>query len=304
MADSPSPPEVSVVTALFNRLDLTRRFLDDLEKTLIGVDYEVVLVDDGSTDGTRDFVREHPSDRVRFIFNEENLGFGASNNRGAREARASVIALLNNDLVLRPNWFAPMCEELRRKPGFVGNVQTNARNGRIDHAGIVFTPWGIPEHWGQGYLLGPRRGIRRFRALTAACCLVDREVFLEAGGFDESFRNGFEDIDLCLRLDAQGLENRVVMESRVGHWVSASPGRKESDRENIRRFLGRWGEKTSQWGMRDWPRHYLRRHLRCPWRLNGTKSLNALCMMAAPSYRPQWMALRYRALCDKGIPDA
>ncbi len=303
MADS--TPELSVVTALFNRLDLTCRFLEDLEGSLSGVDYEVVFVDDGSTDGTRDFLQRENSSKVRFFPNERNLGFAASNNRGVREARAPVIALLNNDLVLRPGWFEPMREEMRRGSGFVGNVQTDARTGRIDHAGIVFTPWGIPEHWGQRYLRVPRKGARRFRAVTAACALIERTVFLREGSFDESFRNGFEDIDFCLRLDAKGMENRVVFESRVGHWVSASPGRKESDAENIRRFLTRWGEKTSDWGLGDWPKHYLRRHLRCPWRLNGPKTLVALRMLSGlKTARPEWMRERFESLRARGVPDA
>lgn len=296
-------PEISVVVALRDRLDLTRTFLVDLERTLAGVPHEVVLVDDGSTDGTRDFLRERQGGGLRAVFQDENRGFAAANNRGAREARAPRLAFLNNDLVLREGWFEPMRAALDGSGGMVGNVQTNAHTGRIDHAGIVFTPWGIPEHWGQGYLRIPGRGARRFRAVTAACCLVRRELFLGEGGFDEAYRNGFEDIDLCLRLDARGHANRVALESRVGHWVSASPGRKGSDAENIRLFLSRWGGATRRWGLRDWPRHYLRRHLRRPWRLNGPKTIDALLLLARLRNRaPAWMERRYRALAETGGP--
>lgn len=299
-----SPPEVSIVTALYNRLDLTLSFIRDLAASLPGIQYELVLVDDGSTDGTRDYLRKQRDGRLRWVLNEENLGFAGSNNRGVSEARAPVVALLNNDLVLKPGWFEPMRAELEKAAGFVGNVQTNARTGLIDHAGIVFTPWGIPEHWGQRYLFGPRKGVRSFRAVTAACALVRREVFLENGGFDENYRNGFEDIDLCLRMDSAGLRNRVVFNSRVGHWVSASPGRKESDRENIQRFLGRWGEQASAWGLQDWPRHYLRRHLRCPWRLNAGKTVDALRMLVGGNrQRPEWMRRRWESLRKTGLPD-
>ncbi len=242
---------------------------------------------------------------MRSILNAENLGFAASNNLGVRAARAPLVALLNNDLVLRPGWLRPMLDVLDDSAGMVGNVQMDARSGRIDHAGIVFTPWGIPEHWGQGYLCVPRSGSRSFRALTAACCLVRRSVFLDAGGFDERYRNGFEDIDLCLRLDAAGRENRVAFGSRVGHWISASPGRKATDRENIRLFLERWGGLTVEEGLRDWPWHYLLRHLRKPWCLNGRKSIDALLLaVGLRRTASPWMRRRYESLRTKGVPDA
>lgn len=299
-----APPEVSVVTALFNRLDLTRAFLGDLSRTLSGVPHEVILVDDGSTDGTRDFLRGLVQDDFRVLFNETNGGFAASNNRGAAAARAPVLAFLNNDLVLREGWFDPMRAALGAEAGAVGNVQINAQTGRIDHAGVVFAPWGVPEHWGMDYARIPKGGVGRFAAVTAACCLIRRDVFAEAGGFDESYRNGFEDIDLCLRLEAEGRSNRIAFGSRVGHWVSASPGRKESDRENIRLFLSRWGEETSRRGLRDWPRHYLRRHARKPWRLNARKTADALLLLTGlRKGRPAWMERRYRSLREKGVPD-
>lgn len=297
-------PRISVVTALYGRLDLTRRFVDDLARTLADIPHELILVDDGSTDGTREFLRTVDRPEIRVLLNGENIGFAGSNNRGAREARAPVLAFLNNDLVLREGWCQPMLEAVDSKAGLVGNVQLNAQNGRVDHAGIVFTPWGIPEHWGQEYIRIPERGVRGFRAVTAACCLVDREVFLRAGGFDERYRNGFEDIDLCLRLDAAGRENRVAFASRVGHWISASPGRRETDAANIRRFLAEWGGRASGWGRRDWPRHYLRRHLRRPWRLNAAKTFAALRMLAGGGGSiPDWMAERGRRLRETGRVD-
>ncbi|MEM0964841.1 MAG: glycosyltransferase family 2 protein [Verrucomicrobiota bacterium] len=297
-------PEVSIVTALYNRLDLTKEFLEGLERTLSGVRYEVVLVDDGSTDGTRDFLSKVKRPEVRVLFNDSNLGFAGSNNRGAQEAKGELLAFLNNDLVLRSRWLEPMIGALDPNSGFVGNVQLNAETGRIDHAGIVFTPWGIPEHWGQNYLSVPKKGTRGFRAVTAACCLIKRDSFLSEGGFDENFRNGFEDIDLCLRLQQKGRVNRISFESRVGHWVSASPGRKGGDAANIRLFLDRWGDQTASWGLGDWPSHYLLRNLRNPFRLNGRKTLDALSLMGrVRKTTPGWMVARASSLRKNGVPD-
>jgi len=297
-------PELTIVTALYNRIDLTRSFLGDLEKTLEGISYEIILVDDGSDDGTREYLRGLQRPGITCLLNEKNLGFAGSNNRGVKAARAKTVALLNNDLVLSPGWCRPMLTALGEDTGFVGNVQINAQTNRIDHAGIVFTPWGIPEHWGQNYLRIPASGIRSFRAVTAACAMIRKEVFEKEGGFDESYRNGFEDIDLCLRLEQAGKSNCVVFESRVKHWISSSPGRKKSDMENITRFLEKWGDRTEKWGMDDWASHYLRRNMRRPWKLNGRKTLNALAMLSGlRSSRPDWMERRARSLRKTGLPD-
>ena len=294
MADRPA---VSVVTALYNEWPLTADFLAALPGSLTGWDWECVLVDNASTDATPSRLGEWRDPRVRVFREPENRGYAAANNRGVREARAPVVALLNNDLVLTPGWLEPMEEALRPGVGIVGNVQWNARTGRIDHAGIVFNPWGMPEHWGQDYGRLPRTGTVSFRAVTAACCLLRREDFLATGGFDEGFRNGFEDVDYCLRAGSAGASVVVALASRVGHWVSASAGRKDADSANTRRFLARWGASTREWGLHDWPAHYLRRHLRRPWALNAGKTVDALLRLGRLRRGPSpWMNDRRRAL--------
>jgi len=284
-------PAVSIITAVYNRLDLTKSYLLDLKHTLPSLNHEIILVDDGSTDGTREYLSSLQKPHLKLILNEKNLGFAGANNRGAKNAQAPVLVFLNNDLVLSKGWLEPMLH-IAQEPncGMVGNVQVNAVHGRIDHAGIVFTPWGIPQHYGMDYLYLPKRGCKDFRAVTAACCLVKKDIFTKAGGFDESFRNGFEDIDLCLRLGNMGYQNKVALSSRVGHWVSSSPGRKDKDDPNRELFLHRWGAIASEWGKRDWPRHYLLRHLRYPWKLNGTKTLDALIRLFQPDRKlSAWM---------------
>lgn len=292
-------PEISVVTATYNGLPHTRVMVETLRATMPDSPvWECLFVDDGSTDGTRDFLQSL-SAPFRVIFNDRNLGFAAANNRGAGEARGRLLACLNNDLVLKRGWLQPLLRELERpRTGWVGNVQRSVQTGRIDHAGVIFNPVGIPEHYGKDYLFLPPGGGNRFRAVTAACCLMRREFFLAEGAFDEGFRNGLEDIDFCLRTHQRGWAHRVVRSSVVGHHVSASPGRKDRELANQGRFLERWGERTRVWGLEDWPRHYLWRHLRCPWRLNGSKTLAALirvlgCRRGRP---PAWAVERRRQL--------
>ena len=83
--------DVTIITSLFNRLDLTRVYLESLERTLTRWRYEVILVDDGSTDGTREFLARLPATRYRVILNDAPRGFAANNNAAARLARAPLL---------------------------------------------------------------------------------------------------------------------------------------------------------------------------------------------------------------------
>jgi hypothetical protein len=84
------------------------------------------------------------------------------------------------------------------------------------------------------------RPVRLAVAVTGACVLVRAATWRRLGGFDEGYRNGCEDVDLCLRARQAGLVNAVALRSRVLHHVSSSPGRKQRDEENSHRLFLRW----------------------------------------------------------------
>jgi GT2 family glycosyltransferase len=254
---NPGPPFLSVITPLFNCLALTQAMVASLQSSLpSGLAYEVILVDDGSTDGTRAWLATL-GEPFRVVLNEQNLGFGISTNRGAAVARGRVLAFLNNDLILTPGWLGPMLWALRLmgpKAGFVGNVQLNAATGEVDHAGIFINLKGKPEHdrrapsW-LARLLAPRKAVA---AATGACLLVRTATWRRLGGFDEAYVNGCEDVDACLRAREFGLWNVVALRSRVLHHVSASPGRKRRDEENTRRLTLRWRHALAVLASREW----------------------------------------------------
>jgi GT2 family glycosyltransferase len=171
------------------------------------------------------------------VLNERNLGYAVSNNRAAAVAEGRLLALLNNDLVLQPGWLPPMLAAHRAlgpRAGVVGNVQTAVDGGHVDHAGIRINLKGKPEHV-RTLPFGSSVGLRRVvaaEAVTGACLLIDRGLWGELGGFDESYHNGCEDVDLCFRAAEAGRRNVVALRSRVRHHVSSSPGRKRRDEAN------------------------------------------------------------------------
>ena len=104
-------PHVSVVVPLFNCLELTQAMLASLEATLPrALAVEIILIDDGSTDGTRTWLSTLDPARYRVLLNERNLGYAAANNRAVAVARGKFLALLNSDLELTPGWLEPMLE--------------------------------------------------------------------------------------------------------------------------------------------------------------------------------------------------
>lgn len=266
---SSGTPLVSVVTPLFNCLDLSKAMIESLRASIPAeIAHEIVLVDDGSTDGTRDWLSTL-SDPFRVALNERNVGFGAATNRGAALARGRILALLNNDLVLTPGWLRPMLgalDSLGTRAGLVGNVQLNAATLEVDHAGIYFNRKCKPEHDrrepGLASLL--LRPVRRVAAVTGACILVNRETWVRLGGFDEGYFNGCEDVDLCLRARGAGLVNAVALRSRVLHHISASPGRKARDEPNTLRLFLRWRDQIATLGSRRWARRHYRPFLEEP----------------------------------------
>ena len=267
------PPRVSVVIPLHNCLPLTQAMLRSLEATLPeDVSREVILIDDGSTDGTREWLGTLQGSGIRVLLNEHNLGYAATNNRAAAIARGGFLALLNNDLILLPGWLERMLAahaSLGNRAGLIGNVQLNARSGAVDHAGLVIGVTGKPQHvraippalvrW-----LSP---IRVVPAVTGACMIIERALWQKLGGFDEGYINGGEDIDLCFRARAVGRVNAVALRSVVRHHVSASPGRKARDEENSYRLARRWQREfiaAADYGRRAWCHGYLAQALLTP----------------------------------------
>ncbi len=257
----PSPMQVSFVIPLYNCLSFTRETVASLQATLPrGLAHEIILVDDGSTDGTREWLAELTAP-FRVVLNERNLGYAAANNRGAALATGKYLALLNNDLVLTPGWLEPMLgalQQLASRAGLVGNVQRNARTGAIDHAGIFINLKGKPEHAREF-----PSGFARFfttvlpaDAVTGACLLLERSLWQQLGGFDVGYVNGCEDVDLCFRAGAAGRINAVALRSVIGHHVSTTPGRKVRNEENTYRLTRRWRAELVNRSVRRWSRHY------------------------------------------------
>ncbi|MGC4073503.1 MAG: glycosyltransferase family 2 protein [Nibricoccus sp.] len=286
---------VSFIIPLYNCLPLTQAMLASLQATLpAGLDHEIIFVDDGSTDGTRDWLHTLSIPHLRVLLNDRNLGYAAANNRAASLASGDILVLLNNDLVLTPHWLEPMLAAhaaFGPRAGLVGNVQRSVRTGGIDHTGFIITEHGKPE---QDRTPPARfRRIKKVPAVTGACLLTTRALWKQLGGFDEQFVNGCEDLDLCFKASNAGLTNAVALCSVIHHHISASPGRRSRDEENSRKLTVRWRAYLRDLGSRAACRDYLARKVTA-----ATLSTEPLDILQAGLYaahlmaRPPTVALR------------
>jgi GT2 family glycosyltransferase len=215
-------------------------------------DAEILIVDDASGSETAAFLDGLPAP-VRVIRNRENLGFAAGNNLAVSQARGQWLVLINNDLVFQPGWFEALIGAALAldRPAVAGNVQLSRVSARVDHAGKFFDASGHPRHFGQFYPelfpWEPPVDFLDFPSVTAACWLVPRSLYQSMGGFDEGYRNGFEDDDFCMRASEAGYRVGVALRSRIYHHVSPSAGRKDREEANWQRFRAVWHEKALQW---------------------------------------------------------
>ena len=239
-------PVVSVIIPVYGNFALTRNCLKSLARTTTQP-LQVIVVDNGSSDETP---RELPGlgaalfgDHFQLIRFEENRNFAPACNAGAKAASGDFVFFLNNDTLLTTGWLPPLLHSFVRTPrlGAAGPLLTYA-DGTVQHLGVTIHP---------GYKLGHLyKGLpsshplaqktRFFKALTAAALLMPRKLFLSSGGFDEGFINGFEDVDLGLRLYSGDLQLMCVPESRVVHLESKTPNRFSHETENGQRLLNKW----------------------------------------------------------------
>jgi hypothetical protein len=150
---------------------------------------------------------------------------------------------LNNDTLPEPGWIEALVHyaDVHPRAAVVG-AKLLFRNDTIQHAGVVICQDRYPRHLYTGFPAAHPavNRSRRFQIVTGACMLVRRRLFERAGRFDTSFRNGFEDVDLCLRLGERGEEIHYCAESVVYHLESVSPGRFQHDRQNVALYRKRW----------------------------------------------------------------
>ncbi len=224
----PSHPdvEVSVIIPVFNKIDFTQACLASLQEHSDHIQFEVIVVDDCSTDTTSEILTKVPG--LVYLPNDSNVGFIASCNRGAERARGRYLLFLNNDTIVRPGWMARLRETFDFAPdvGLVGSKLVYP-DGRLQEAGGII--WRDASGWNRGKFQDAGRPEYNFLCevdyCSAASVMIPKSLFVSLGGFDAKYAPAYyEDTDLAFKIRATGRKVLYQPLSTVIHYEGVTSG--------------------------------------------------------------------------------
>ena len=253
----PSPaPLVSIIIPTRDRLKLLERCVESIYSDTDYKNFEIIIVDNGSKEPeTLKYFEKCKARGDTVIRDDKEFNFSRLNNEAAKIAKGEVLGFLNNDLeVINSDWLDEMVSYVvRDQIGAVG-ARLYFPNDLIQHAGVVLGIGGVAGHshkgkkrsdvgyWNRVVLPGA------FSAVTAACMLVRKDVFKEAGGFDEEVLSvAFNDVDLCIKIRELGYRNVYNSYAELYHYESASRGH-ETTPEKFIRFEDEIQKMKNRWG--------------------------------------------------------
>jgi GT2 family glycosyltransferase/glycosyltransferase involved in cell wall biosynthesis/uncharacterized protein YeeX (DUF496 family) len=243
-------PLVSIIVLTYNNLVFTKACLESITNYTYYPNYEVIIVDNGSEDGSRDYIRNVVKDKPnwRLIANERNLGFAAGNNVGIISAKGDFIVLLNNDTYVSPGWLKNLIRPFAVNPrlALAGPVTNNIGNeAKID---IAYNNMAEMIERSRNYTIANVRKILFVSNVAFFCVAIPRHIIDEIGLLDERFGIGFfDDDDYSRRVKEAGYEIAIVEDSFVHHHLSASFDQLQAERrqqlfeENKKLFEAKWG---------------------------------------------------------------
>ena len=202
--------KLSVITLTYNKLKYTKKYLDSLFKYT--KDFELIIVDNGSTDGTREYLKS--LDNIKLILNDENVGFSKDNNQGLEVAEGEYIAFLNNDILLYPNWFEE-CEKvfIKENAGFVGPRHINPHYDNANENNYI-------QFFKKNFNY-KKEYEKNFDECVFSCAVTKREIINKIGIFDENYTPAFfEDNDFKYRAILAGFGIYVVNTACFFHFGS------------------------------------------------------------------------------------
>ncbi len=212
-------PAITIVVPTYNRLPRLKHVIAALEgQTYPMTDVEVIVVSDGSTDGTHEYLRDLTTPLNLSFVPQENAGPAAARNNGIRNAHGEIILFVDDDVVPSP---ALVAQHLRAHAGHPNRVVLGPMLSPSDFA---FSPW---VAWEQAMLMKQYAAMQRgdwpatARQFYTGNTSLPRQILLASGGFDERFRRA-EDIELAYRLEEHGVEFIFCMQAIGYHYAERS----------------------------------------------------------------------------------
>lgn len=250
-------PKVSIIIPTRNAVDLLDTCITSIEKHTIYPNYEILVVDNNSDDillHTFLDTMQTKNKRFRSVKYPGRFNFSSINNHAVQHTDADVYLFLNNDIEVTENgWLTAMMEHGQREEVGIVGAKLLYPNGLIQHAGVILGMGGIAGHpfkgmpENNGVYFGHSNMIKNYSAVTAACLLIRKTVFEEAGGFNEELAVSFGDIDLCMEVRRRGYRIIYTPYARLIHHESLS---RLDDNDPVRRprFNAEITYMQTKWG--------------------------------------------------------
>jgi len=262
-------PQISFVIPNYQGENLLPACLDSIFSQKTGTTYEVIVVDDCSTDGSADLVSRSYG-QVKLIVNQRNRGCAASKNIGAAEARGEHIAFLDNDIELDPHWLEAMAGRFHREGEKLGacasHILINGYSSLLNSTGGFVNLLGYA--WDRGIFGQDTDSYSHNTQVMWACAasmIVRRSIFEEIGGFDSAYEYLFDDVDLGWRMNILGYGVAYEPRAIAYHHQKAAQGWKLIrrlqlyERNRLRNLLKNMQGPTVRWIRRELICNFLHR---------------------------------------------
>ena len=236
--------DISIIIVSYNVAELLKQCIKSILKNIKGLNFEIIIVDNNSSDNTADILKEFP--KIKIIFNNSNLGFAKANNQALEIATGEYVCFLNPDTIVHSDAFEILINYVKNdsRIGAVGPMLLN-KDGPIQYSAYY-----LPSIWNLIYRFFDLRMMVKFlnnlsfkvfrrnlvslsternydkpflaEWIIGACILMPRKVVLTLGGFDEDYFLYWDEIDLCKRLVDEDYKIYVVPQAHITHLIGQS----------------------------------------------------------------------------------
>jgi len=255
-------PKISIIIPTKDKVNILKNCVNSILEKTNYKNYEIIIIDNQSKEEKtfKYYDRIKYNSKIKILKYNKPFNFSAINNYAVSQVDTEYILFLNNDTeVISGEWLKAMLEHAQRKEVGAVGAKLLYPDNTIQHAGVILGITGTPGQKGvaghshkylsdreYGFFLRPHL-IQNLSAVTAACMMMRKEVFLEVNGFDENLKVAFNDVDLCLRIREKGYLVVYTPYANLYHYESLTRGY-EDNPEKQARFLKEVQYIRQKWG--------------------------------------------------------